>query len=67
MNFCIEKLSCKKYMKILLKNIKKNYCSGLEKIKACDIEHLEFVENKLYALTGNSASGKTTLDRKSVV
>jgi len=48
-------------MSIILKNIKKHYYIGHEKIKACNVDFLEFVDGKFYAITGPSASGKTSL------
>ncbi len=48
-------------MTIILENILKKYITGNETITACKINSLEFSSGGLFAVTGPSASGKTTL------
>jgi len=48
-------------MKIILQNVSKKYYAGSETITACKIDELVFSGGGMFAVTGPSASGKTTL------
>ena len=46
---------------ITLKNVSKTFIKNNENIKALEDFSYEFLEGKLYAITGHSGSGKSTL------